>query len=298
MAGQNYSADNGYIQQRGAFALTQIPTAAYAVNGTNFVNTGSNVIVLTGTAPIQVKTITINGVEYPVTWTSTTAWSVTVPLNASSNNLNVTFQDLHDLVLSNITRTVTVTNAVADPRGSVVFNEIMYNPLVPDSGYVELFNNSFTTAFDLSGWRINGLDFTFPGTVVGPRQFVVVAASVVAYAGTYGLAGGAPAGEFGGNLQNDGEMLTLIKPAASSNDVDVIIDRVRYESVAPWPVNANGTGASIQLIDPNQENARVGNWTTVPTAPTTNDGWRFVSATGTTPGGNITNFMRLCTYIV
>jgi hypothetical protein len=307
MAGQNYSADNGYIQQRGAFALTQIPNASYAVNGTNFVNTGSNVIVLTGTAPVQVKTITINGVEYPVTWTSTTAWSITVPLNTSSNSLDVTFEDLHGLVLSNINRTVTVTNAVADPRGAVVFNEIMYNPLVPDSGYVELFNNSFTTAFDLSGWRINGLDFTFPGTVIGPRQFVVVAASTVAYAGTYGLAGGTPAGEFRGNLQNDGEMLTLIKPAASSNDVDVVIDRVRYESSAPWSTNADGTGSSLQLIDPNQENARVGNWfssfTPANFSPEviipagTNDGWRFVKATGTTPGGNITNLMRLCTYI-
>ena len=35
---------------------------------------------------------------------------------------------------------------------------------------------------------------------------------------------------------------------------------VEYENQLPWPTNANGTGASLQLIDPHQDNWRVGNW--------------------------------------
>jgi len=297
LAGQNYSGDNGYIAQRAAFALSQIPAANLAVNGTNFASTGSNTVVLTGTAPIQAKTITINGVAYPITWTSATAWSITLPIGEGTNSFEVVAADVNGVVLSNITRTVVLTNALPDPRGLIVFNEIMYNPYLPDAGYVELFNLSSNVTFDVGGWRINGLAFTFPaGKIIGPRQYAVVAANAAAYAGAYGLAGGTPIAEFlEGNLQNDGETLTLIKPAASSNEVDLVVDRIRYEGSAPWSTNANGTGSSLQLIDPNQENARVANWfsTYIPpvfseeisTPAMTNDGWRFVSVTGSSGGG-------------
>jgi len=47
-------------------------------------------------------------------------------------------------------------------RGQHVFNEIMSNPLLPDAEYIELFNNLSNYAFDLSGWSVNGLSYTFP----------------------------------------------------------------------------------------------------------------------------------------
>jgi hypothetical protein len=71
-------------------------------------------------------------------------------------------------------------------------------------------------------------------------------------------------GEFGGKLENGGETLRLIKPGATPDD-DLIVDEVCYDSVPPWPAAANGTGASLQLIDPAQDNNRVANWTAVPT---------------------------------
>ena len=37
--------------------------------------------------------------------------------------------------------------------------------------------------------------------------------------------------------------------------------------MAPWPTNANGTGASLQLIDPLQDNWRAGNWTAIQANP-------------------------------
>jgi hypothetical protein len=42
------------------------------------------------------------------------------------------------------------------------------------------------------------------------------------------------------------------------------VAEVEYENQLPWPTNANGTGASLQLIDPNQDNWRVGNWSLSP----------------------------------
>ena len=49
-------------------------------------------------------------------------------------------RDLNGAVVTNLSRTIVFTNALPDPRGVIVFNEIMYNPAVPDAAYVELPN--------------------------------------------------------------------------------------------------------------------------------------------------------------
>ena len=310
--GQDYSAVLSYITARANFAISTINSAGgnapFVVNGNSTVTTGNNLVTLSGTAPVTMKMVTIDGVAYPITWTSVSAWTMTFPVASPTNQINVEGRDLSGAIVATSQRTIVLTNAPVDPRGVIVFNEIMYNPALPDAGYVELFNTSSNVTFDLSGWRINGLDFTFPsGSIITNRQYLVVAANIPAYASVYGVGGGAPVGFFSGNLQNDGETLTLVKPAGSSNEVEVVVDKVRYESVLPWSTNANGTGSSLQLIDPNQENARVGNWFSsfTPavyccssfTPARTNDGWRFVSVTGNAGGGIVGGQMRLMIYL-
>jgi hypothetical protein len=82
-------------------------------------------------------------------------------------------------------------------------------------------------------------------------------------------------------LDNGGETLSLIKPGATPAQ-DVLLDEVRYDSQLPWPVAANGTGPSLQLIDPARDNTRVGNWAAaVGTAGSPPPQWTFVSVTGT-----------------
>ena len=62
------------------------------------------------------------------------------------------------------------------PVGKVVINEIMYAPLVPSAECVELCNNSPNTTFDLSGWQLGGLDYTFPaGSTLFPTNYLVQA---------------------------------------------------------------------------------------------------------------------------
>ncbi len=300
-----------WIDQRRAFILGQLNSVSnvFNVNGTNSFSTNRNLIAISGTAPVRARTIAVNGISYPITWTSVTGWRLLVPLAEGSNVLNITAFDLNGQALSNSTRTLTVnyTDVAPSPRNVIVFNEIMYDPVVPDAAFVEIFNTSTNYSFDLSNWRINGLDYIFPpGSIITNRQFLLLANDRASFARAHGTA--IPVfDEFSGNLQNNGETLTLLKPAASSNQVDLVVDRVRYESVLPWSTNANGTGSSLQLIDPNQENARVGNWFSsfvpavfspeVITPSHTNDGWRFVTATGTTPGGNATNIQRLLIYL-
>src|SRR5689334_16009854 len=66
--------------------------------------------------------------------------------------------------------------AAIDPRQALVINEIMYRPAVSNASYVEIFNRSTNISFDLSGWRVSGIDYTFPeGAVITNRQFLVLA---------------------------------------------------------------------------------------------------------------------------
>ena len=66
-------------------------SAPFTVNPT--VAVSNNVAYVTGTAPVLIKSIWINGVRWPLTWTSVTAWRVAVPLKPGANLLQVTGVD-------------------------------------------------------------------------------------------------------------------------------------------------------------------------------------------------------------
>ena len=123
----------------------------------------------------------------------------------------------------------------------------MYHPLAPNAAFIELYNASTTAPFDLSGWRLRGVGFTFPsGVVLGPGAFAVVASNRDGFAAAYGF-GVLPVGEFPGNLQNGGERLRLVRPGATPEE-DELVDEVRYANEPPWPVQATAS-PSPQPID-------------------------------------------------
>src|ERR1051325_3370056 len=141
--------------------------AAFAISsnsGNNF-STNKNYITISGTAPVEVATITVNGIAHPVSWTGVTTWTLTVALNGGANALAVQGYDLRGSPVANATDSITVnyTGTAELPQGHLVINEIMYNPLVPDASFIEIFNTSAVNAFDLSGFRLDGADFSFPG---------------------------------------------------------------------------------------------------------------------------------------
>lgn len=275
-----------YIAQRRNYIISQLATVASVFSitnngGVNF-NTSNNVLLLGGLAPVEVKRITVNGVAYPTTWTGLNTWRLQLPLSAAGNSLEVQGWDLAGLAVSNATVgiTITYTGSLDRPEDSLVFNEIMYHPAVTNAEYVEIFNRSTNATFDLSNYRIDGIDFTFPpGASLGPGRLAVVAKDRVAFASAYGSSL-VVAGEFAGRLDRDGEMLKLLKPNLATGGYD-LVNQVRYRNTPPWPGGADGFGSSLQLIDPRQDNHRVGNWSGTYTPPTTNATWRFVSVTST-----------------
>ena len=263
-------------------AHDSIASQIAAENTTNF-TVNSSVVVshdvayVSGTAPVAVKTIWLNGIAWPVTWTSVTNWTIVVPLSPGTNLFSVAGLDFYGQLIPGYTNVASAVynGTVPSPVGNVVINEIMYQPLVPGSEYVELYNNSSTTTFDLSGWQFHGLSYTFPaGSLLGPKSFLVLAANAPAFAAAYG-ATNAVFDTFSGTLAPNGETLSLV---TASN---LVVAQVQYRSGAPWPTNANGTGFSVQLIDPYQDNWRAGNWATVSTNNSSGPQWVYYTTTGT-----------------
>lgn len=282
IAGQNYSSDLSYMAQRASYAVSTINSAggntAFSVTGTDFFTVSSNLVTLSGTAPVAVTAILINGVNYPVTWTSISAWTVKVPVGSATNLLTVAGYDLYGNLITNSTRTVVFNGVIPDPAKSVVFNEIMYRPAATNAEYVEFFNTATSFSFDLSGWRVNGLGYTFPsGSILRPNNYLVLVKDRMAFASAYGKT--LPIFDvFDGQFDRNGETLTLFRPDPAQTNAEVVVDRVRYEAVAPWPAITNG--ASLQLTDAAQDNSRVANWTAVSTNISAPAQWVRVSATG------------------
>ena len=260
---QNYSAIPSYLATRISTANTEIANAGgnatFALTSSTNLVVGTNLVTIAGTAPVEAADILVNGQSYPITWINLSSWTMRVPISSVTNDLVVTAYDVNGVQLSNYVAGATViyTNAIPSPVGLVGFTEIMYNPTYPNAEYVEIYNASPYFTFDLSGWRINGLDYQFPsGAYLTPRSYLVLVKNRSAFESAYGT-GVTIFDEYPGNLQANDETLTLLQPGPTG---EVVVDRVRYEPDAPWPRSANGLGASLQLKDVTQRRDRVINW--------------------------------------
>jgi hypothetical protein len=240
--------------------LATVNSGTFALSGNSFVAT-SNSITLTGAAPVPIVYIDINGIRYTPIWTAVNSWKLILPVAVGASNLTLQARDgFGNPVGAALVATVENSSEPESPVGNVVFNEIMFNAGLPEAQYVELFNRSTNTTFDLSGWRVNGLDYTFPdGSTLRPQSYLVLAQSSVVFAATFNPL--VPVfGTFDGSLQSDGETLSLLKPGITPQP-DLVVDRVRYEPRPPWPdTSVTPAGTSLQLVDPAQDNSRVANW--------------------------------------
>jgi hypothetical protein len=276
-----------------AQAQSSIAAQLAAVNAGGFtVNAGvtvsNNLAYVTGTAPVNVAAIWINGAAYPLTWNTLTGWTAAVPLANGTNNLSVAGVSHAGQPIPGDSGSVNVVynQTNASPAGQIVINEIMYDPPVASAQFVELFNHSTNTSFDLSGWQLHGLGYTFPaGSVIAPTNYLVLAANNAAFAAAYGATN--PVFDiFDGTLSPNGETLTL---ETAGNGV---VAKVKYAAQLPWPTNANGAGASLQLVDPNQDNWRAGNWQAVPASSSAAPQWQYVTATGTASSSTLYIYLQ------
>ena len=156
--------------------------------------------------------------------------------------------------------------------GPVVISEVMFHP--PDIGGIN--NNTHDEFIELCNvgptdvtlgeagppdqqWRLaNAVDYTFPeGTVLPAASCLLVvgfdpsvAAEASAFRALYNVPAEVPLlGPWSGHLDNAGESLELSKPALPLPGglvAQVLVDRVAYGPQFPWPLGADGGGASLQ----------------------------------------------------
>jgi hypothetical protein len=110
---EDWSSAVSYLQQRADYLRSTLPlTTRFAVTtqgGKNF-STTNDFITLSGLAPISLKRIEINGLDYPLTWTSRTNWMLSLSLPLYANPLVIQGIDSLGQNLTNASLTLNITN--------------------------------------------------------------------------------------------------------------------------------------------------------------------------------------------
>lgn len=146
------------------------------------------------------------------------------------------------------------TLQAVEPSNDIVINEIHPNP--PENHirqeFVEL-HNPANSDKDLSGWRFSrAIDYTFPaGTILRAGGYLVIAEDPSTLQSTLGVEA---LGPYSGNLNSSGETMRLRDAS------DAIVDEVDYKVGFPWPVASDGSGASLELINPSLDNSLGSSW--------------------------------------
>lgn len=152
--------------------------------------------------------------------------------------------------------------AQAEPD-KLVINEINYHsgPGFDPEDWVELYNPT-DQMLNISGWHFkddqDSHDFRLPaGTRIETKGFLILCRNRAAFRRCFpevtNVIGDIPFG-----LSSNGDAVRIYHVDGS------LIDSVRFESQSPWPAEANGTGATLELIDPALDNCQPIHWRASP----------------------------------
>ena len=146
---------------------------------------------------------------------------------------------------------------LVDQTPLLVISEIHYRPAIPspaetaagyqrnDFEFLEITNPGDASITLDQATFTQGLSFTFGETTLAPGASLILVKNLAAFEARYGdLSEITIAGEYQGNLDNDGETLTL-----EDQDRRILLS-LTYNDAAPWPSSADGDGKSLTLIDP------------------------------------------------
>lgn len=152
------------------------------------------------------------------------------------------------------------TGAVVSPaQRALRITELMYHPVQGGHlEYMELMNTGATT-LSLAGITVADTqpfdEFVFGDDVeLGPGECGVLVADRAAFIARYG-AGVRILGEWsGGALSNGGERIVLNDASGNA------IHNFQYNDTEPWPVEADGLGPSLEIIDTERNYDDPSNW--------------------------------------
>lgn len=130
-------------------------------------------------------------------------------------------------------------------------SEVQYNPSATDAEFIELMNVSSganATTLDLSGVSITdgpSVPFVFPAQTFMPsgERWVIVQDTAAFRLAHPDVPLARIAGQYVGKLSNSGERIKVVDSGG-----ETIVD-FTYSDGDPWPIAADGSGASLELID-------------------------------------------------
>ncbi|GBE30378.1 MAG TPA: T9SS type A sorting domain-containing protein [Bacteroidetes bacterium] len=228
---------------------------------------------ISGVAPLEVNVLTeggdvkVNSVipeEYP--WNPDYFIDVPITLTALPETGYVFVEWQGDVTSTDPQIEVTLTGPTSisavfelDEAGDIMISEINYRSagdFDPDD-WVEFYNHG-DEAMDLTGWEFKDEDdlhvFPFPdGTIIQPEQAIVVCTDTVLFRslfpGNISILGNL---EFG--FSGNGELLRLFDAEGE------LADFVEYDDTDPWPTEPDGNGPTLELTDPDLDNALPESW--------------------------------------
>ncbi len=143
----------------------------------------------------------------------------------------------------------------ADPTAA----ELLLAPGTTEDDYefVEIQNTSSQTISLLNVQFVTGVSFDFTASAaatLGPGQVTLVVSNLAAFQARYGT-DIIPAGQFAsGKLSDGGEQIVLVGATGAT------IQDFTYDDQAPWPVEADGSGPSLEVVDRFGNYSLASNW--------------------------------------
>lgn len=146
------------------------------------------------------------------------------------------------------------------PGTSIVINEINYNSadneFDPDD-WVELYNpTSETISIGLWEFKDENDDHVFTiaeDVSLAADQYLVLCNNTVSFTALFPDVENY-VGDLGFGLSGGGELIRLFDSSG------VLVDAVEYDDSDPWPEEPDGNGPTLELINPNMDNALAENW--------------------------------------
>ena len=164
-----------------------------------------------------------------------------------------------ELVLAGATTLIAAFEGDPEVTLTVAINEINYHSAgdAEAGDWVEIINPT-PHAVDVSGWRFGDAvdEHVFeipPHTVIPASGYLVLASDIVSFHEIF-PAVTAAIGNLGFDLSDAGERVQLSTAAGA------LVDSLTYDDTAPWPLEADGTGSTLALLDPGLDNGTARSW--------------------------------------
>ncbi len=265
VAGQEYGPIKTFISNRRSYVLNHLPTQfsfEIDTNGRGNFSTSNTVIELVGQGWMDVQEIRLAGSAEPlaVRWVNERDWKLTLPVTFGNNHFQFEAYNHQGQLVGADSIVVTGQSGTPTLRNSLRITELNYNPYDPtaaelavdsilssnDFEFIEIQNIAAQT-IDVTTVQItDGIEFAFSPTQLAAGQRAVIVRDAAAFELRYGM-GINVLGEFSsGGLNGNGERITLVDGA-----LNTVLD-FAYNDNDPWPIRADGHGATLELVNPSQ----------------------------------------------